>query len=157
MDQAAIIQARLGVIGKESGTSTGRVYVGEIFADDGRIYPYPNRQANPKVLTKSEHLFVGPGYLDWIALLTYNQTDNVIRVFDTDKADILTAEGHLIELHWGVHRSFSDPTFFKRGCYIELAGTETRVQAKYIENSQEPAVFGPAMGEGQIRNVAFTR
>jgi hypothetical protein len=156
LTQAAIIQARLGVIGKESGTTTGRVYVSEILSSDARIYPYPNRQANPKVLTKSEHLFVGPGHLDWIALLN-TTSDNVIRVFDTDKADILIAEGHLIELDGDVHRSFSDPTFFRRGCYVELAGASPRIQAKYIQNSDQPGVFGPAMDDGQIRNIAFTR
>jgi hypothetical protein len=156
LTQAEIIQARLGAIAKDSGTTTGRIYIGEVFSDDARVYPYPDRHANPKVLTKSEHLFVGPGHLDWIALLN-TTADNVIKVYDTDKADTLAAEGHRIELDGDVHRSFSDPTFFKRGCYVELAGTEPRVQAKYIENSDEPGVFGPVMDDGQIRNMAFTR
>jgi hypothetical protein len=156
LTQAAIIQGRLGVLGKESGTTTGRICIGEILSSDARLYPYPNRFANPKVLTKSEHLFVGPGHLDWIALMN-TTADNVVKVYDTDKADTLTAEGHLIEVSGDVHRSFSDPTFFKRGCYIELAGTTPRIQAKYIENSEEPGVFGPGMDDGQIRNMAFTR
>ena len=157
LDQGAITHARVGVIGVDAGTTAGRVYIGEVMADDARLYPHPVRNANPRTITKSQHLFVGPGYLDWAALVSSGDSDDVILLFDTDTADTNQAQAFKIELDWDVHTSFSTPTYFQNGCYVQLAGTNCRGQAKWVTDMGDyrPNVFSPMESEIALRRYAL--
>lgn len=163
LDQAAIIQARLGAMDVDAGTTKGRVYFSEIINHDdtaadvqggGRVYPENERWLNPRTFTKSGHFFVGPGHLDYIALASAS-ADNVIRCFDTDEGDVTPARSWVLELDPDAHTSINTPIWFKRGCYVQLSGSVPRVTAKWVENSEVPGVFGPiALSDAALRSLA---
>ena len=95
------------------------------------------------VFTKTGHAFVGPGHLDIAGLLT-DEANNVMRLWDTDKADTNATQGFVVELDiTGTFTLFSGPIKFNRGCYVELSGTDPRGQVFLTQSSDRPGVHGP--------------
>ncbi|ANS04543.1 hypothetical protein [uncultured Mediterranean phage] len=171
LNQAAIAQARLGAIGTDSGTTTGRIFIDRIVADDARIFPFGSRFVSPRIITLSEQLFVGPGWVD-VASLKSTASDNILRLYDTDnpKEDVeshaaggsLTSVAHeqsfLLELDPDAGRISDNPIRFNRGCYVRLEGTAPRAEISWVKNSQIPGVGGPrCLSDGSIRNHAMRR
>lgn len=141
LDQGAIIQARFGVIGPDAGTR-GTLLIDEIRADDARIYSYKERFPTAFTVTGSEHVFVGPGYIDSATLLTTGAS-NIMRLWDTDVANTDDTQGFLAELDLSAHTALEGPLYFDRGCYVQLSGTNPRGQVVLVRNSDKLGVLGP--------------
>lgn len=154
LDQGAITSGVIGVMGQDAGTTKGYVLFDDILADDAQIYPPVRRFTEDVVLTKSGHLFVGPGRLENVSLLSGAGTDNVLTVYDTDVAYTSDATAFKIELKNTANNELVDPAGvpvdFQRGCYIDLAGTNPRGLAKF---SMTPA-YG---SDGAIRSYGLRR
>lgn len=133
LDQAAITSGVVGVLSQDVGTTAGTVLFDSILADDARIYPITDRFPQTRLLTASEHLFVGPGELERISLLSGAGTDNVLTVYDTDLGVTLDATNIVDEIKNTANSQTVDremPLRFTRGCYVTLSGTNPRAVAK---------------------------
>lgn len=117
-------------------TTTGTILFDRFIFDDARIYPDRERFPRQMVLTKTGHVFVGPGYIESATLLTTGAS-NTMFLFDTDTANANDAQGRVVELDLSTHTSASGPWYFQRGCYVQLSGTNPRGQI------QLPAANGP--------------
>lgn len=155
LTQADINHFRLGAIGVDTDTTKGRIHYSELTLDDARVYPYPERFPANMTITKSQHAFVGPGAINLAALFTTN-SDNVLRIHDTDTGGDDYAQGLLVELDPDAHTSFSGELMFEKGCYVTLAGTNPRGQVGVVRFSETPGIFGPYTNEGMIRHVALS-
>lgn len=158
LDQGAIVHARFGIQGLDAGT-TGTVLIDDIIADDGKIYPYKERFPHVVTLTRSAHVFVGPGHIASAALLTTGAS-NVMRLWDTDVANTDAAQDFVAELDLNVHTSVQGPLKFERGLYVTLAGTDPRGQVMLVQDDETPGVVGPLyysergmIHYGQLRKV----
>lgn len=154
LDQGAIIQARLGVIDQDAGTTTGTVLFDDVITDDARIYMPTFRFPLSPILTKSGHAFVGPGYVDSANLYSGAGTDNVLALYDTDFGDINDASKLKFELKNTANSAMvgsnkTEPIYFRRGCYVSLTGTNPRGQLDI-----RPMVYG---SDGAIRNYGARR
>jgi hypothetical protein len=151
LDQAAIVNGRLGAIGPDAGTK-GTILFDRVIADDARIYPPKERFPVIVNLTESRHVFVGPGDIASAALLTVGAS-NVMRLWDTDVANIDDEQGFKTELNVDVHLAVEGPLHFDRGCYVQLSGTAPRGQVILVQDSDTLFVLGPLAytEEGIIR------
>jgi len=152
LDQGAIVQARLGAIGLDAGTTAGKIIFSEIFADSERFYPVPDRFEVSRVIAKSEHVFIGPGTVGSVALLSTDAGDKLL-VYDTDDyTNTPNAQDIKVELAVGNLTSFSGPLAFRKGCYVAVSGTNPRGQLIIDPNPLnrgEPLIL---QSEGVIRN-----
>ena len=119
--------------------------------DGARIGSGGMRFPHQVLLEKGGHVFLGHGVLDNVSLLSGAGTDNVLQVWDTDRAD--TTNGTmLLEL-----RNLSNnetpvdpagvPISMTKGCYISLTGEGPRAMVNIYR----------AVGyfsDGAIRNLA---
>lgn len=134
LDQAAIIQGRLGAMNIEAGTTRGHLLFGRVIVDDTRIYPVRNRFGNQRMLTRSGHAFLGPGYLQEVTLMSGAVDDNALICYDTDEANTNNPANIIVpELNNAVASSetvcYRVPIGqgeFQRGCYVALSGTNPR-------------------------------
>lgn len=126
LDQDATVDARFGAFGLDAGTN-GTILFDQIVLDDARIYSNRERFPTQKTFTKSGHFFVGPGTIDAAALLS-TTSGNIMRLYDTDTANVLDAQGFVVECDLAALPSFEGPATFQRGCYVELTGTNPRGQ-----------------------------
>ena len=125
-----------GVLGIQNhlGTTTGTILIDNFVMDDARLFP--RAIVNPEVvlMTKSGHVFVGPGEVDNISLLSGGGTDNVLAVFDTDSADTNDANNIGVELKNTADNELVDPAgtpiSIRRGAFVQLAGTNPRALVK---------------------------
>ena len=138
---AAVGSGTLGTQNTET-TTTGTLLFDEFVFDDAQIFPIKNRFSFDPVFTLSGHAFVGPGSIDGAALLT-SSGSNIMRLWDTDRADTNDAQGFLVELDESNRTSITGPLFFQRGCYVTLAGTNPRGQVFFHGNNLGPGHLGP--------------
>lgn len=135
LDQAAVIQARLGVMDQDAGTTHGFVLFDDVVADDtrlGNLYT-GDRWTRDVLLTKSGHVFMGHGKIDNVSLLSGASTDNICSLYDTDVASTLHGQlrGELKNTANNETVDTSDmPKEFQRGCYVVLSGTNPRALVK---------------------------
>lgn len=128
LDQAAIIQARMGVMGQDAGTTAGVVLFDEVIADDARIYGAGSvgRFVESVFMPGSGHVWVGHGRLENVTLST-GFTDNVLEIYDTDTGntnDISKRRVYLTTANQGeVVDPAGMPITLTRGCYVKLSGT----------------------------------
>ena len=151
---ANITSGVVGVLGQDAGTTAGTILFDSIITDDARIYPPASRFPTSQLLTKSGHLFVGPGRIDNVTMITGNATDNVVKVFDTDDGDTNDAGNVKSQLSNGVALESVDlpnlPVEIRRGAYISMSGT----------NPSALVQIGSAIGygsDGAIRNYGSRR
>ena len=152
LDQAAAVGT--GVFGTQNTLSTtvGTILLDDFVMDDARLYPNIERFPDTLTITKSGHLFVGPGWLSSAALLT-TTADGQANFWDTDTADVLEQQGSELELDIDTHTSFEGPLYFQRGCYVQLTGTSPRVQCMVVANNNTPGIVGClSYSENGIRN-----
>lgn len=125
-----------GVLGIQNhlATTTGTILIDNFVMDDLRLFP--RAIINPEVvlMTKSGHVFVGPGEVDNISLLSGGATDNVLAVFDTDSADTNDANNIGVELKNTADNELVDPAgtpiSIRRGAFVQLSGTDPRALVK---------------------------
>jgi len=140
LDVAAITSGVMGVIGQDAGTTAGHVLFDDVIADDARIFPPVRRWPLHRVITQSEHVFVGPGIVDSAELISGVATDNVLTLFDTDTADVNEANCFVLRLNNTANSELvpsgdlSNRQFI-RGCYAQLAGTNPRAVVNILRAS----------------------
>jgi len=133
-----------GVLGSQNtlATTLGAIYYDDFTMDDGRLYPYRERFPTAAQILKSQHVFIGPGYIDGAALLTLAGTDEKLILYDTDTATTNDAS-MVTELFATVQTSVSGPLYFERGCYAVLSGTNPRAIVYITKSSEKPGIHGP--------------
>lgn len=153
LDQGAITSGVLGVIYQDAGTTRGTVLFDEVVADDARIFPIVERFPQQVMLTQSGHVFVGAGEVEKIDLLSGAGTDNVLSVFDTDRAYVSDASAAVLELKNVANSErvgmWDEPIRLHRGCYVALSGTNPRAIVKIG--------FASSYSEGAIRQQGLAR
>ena len=129
LDQTAVTHGVLG-IQDHLATTTGVILLDSFVFDDARIYAPRRRYVDEVLMTKSGHLFVGPGIVNNTSLLSGAGTDCVLSVYDTDKADTNDASNILVELKNTANNEIVDPAGMpvrvRRGAYVTLSGTNPR-------------------------------
>ena len=134
LDQVAIIQGRLGAMNIDAGTTAGHLLFDRVIVDDTRIFPVRTRFGSKQMLTRSGHVFVGPGQLQEVTLMAGAATDNALICYDTDEADVDDPSNIIVpELRNAQGASdtvvYTVPWgqgWFQRGCYVALSGTNPR-------------------------------
>lgn len=140
-DHIAVTDGIFGLQDHDS-TTTGTILLDNFIQDDARLFPTPRYPLHP-VLTKSGHAFVGPGHLDIAGLLT-DEANNIMRLWDTDTANVDATQAFVVELDInGTFTSFAGPIKFQNGCYVELSGTDPRGEVILTQDSDRPGVLGP--------------
>jgi len=134
LDQGAITSGVVGVLGQDAGTTKGWLLFDDIIADDARIFPPTSRFPQQVLLTTSGHLFVGAGEIEKIDLLSGSATDNVLAIFDTDRAYTSDASNVVVEMKNVANNErvglWDTPIRVQRGAYVALSGTNPRALAK---------------------------
>lgn len=133
-----------GVLGTQLtlSTTTGTLYFDSFAMDDARIYPFQKRFPSQVNVTKSAHIFVGPGYVDGASLLT-STADNTMVLYDTDTAETAVAASTVANMDNAGISGVSGPIYFERGCYAAVAGTSPAGIVYLTQASEKPGVFGP--------------
>lgn len=123
LDQGAIVDAKIGVIGPDAGTS-GTILIDDIIADDARIFMDRDRfrQPNSQQTFATDHPMVGPGKFSvW---LTGTGTNAVLSIYDSDgvpsRLEPITIIRNLTA-NEGVPSH--DILEVKKGAYCVLSGT----------------------------------
>lgn len=154
LDQGVIVQARLGVVGQDAGTTKGTILLDWVITDDARLYPPATRWPTDVLLTKSAHVFVGQGEIENITLIAGAATDNVLEVYDTDNADVNDASDIRARLQNVTASEVVDvpgsDLLLERGCYVKLSGTAPRALVKICEATG----YG---SDGAVRTVGARR
>ncbi len=134
LDQGAITSGVVGVLSQAAGTTRGTILFDDIVVDDARIFPPLERFPQQVLLTASGHVFVGSGQIEKIDLLSGGATDNVLSVWDTDRAYTSDASGAVLELKNVANNErvgmWDEPAQVHRGCYVALSGTNPRALVK---------------------------
>jgi hypothetical protein len=156
LDQAAIIQGRFGTMGIDAGTTKGFVVMDDLIADEARLFPVSlsHRWTLNQLFTASGHAFVGPGRIDNLAGYAGAATDLVVTLFDTDTGDATEASRAVAELKNVSNNESVDkaapPFEFRRGCFVQLAGTTPRAQLMI----GRATAYG---SDGRVRQFGFDR
>lgn len=142
LDQGAITQGRFGVVGQDAGTTAGVLLMDDLIADDARIYWPAERFPSMVPINATGHIFVGPGSVEGLSLLTTTSGDN-IKLYDTDVAYTSDATSAVFEVDASNLVSMSGPVYFHRGCYAVVTGSSCRGQVFLTRNWQKPGVTPP--------------
>lgn len=158
LDQAALTQVSLGVVGQNAGVTGGIVLIDDVISDDTRIYgAFASRFNNTTSILKSQHLWVGPGELGDISLIS-GGTDNVLKVWDTDIASTNDPSRLKCELRTSTANEvvpyFGPPIKCTRGCYVEISGTASAGGPRAIATIKNAVGWGSA---GAVRNYGSKR
>lgn len=148
-----------GVLGTQNtlSTTSGTLLFKDFKFDDAQVFPPNKRWPEVVRITKTAHAFVGPGYIDTATLLSATGT---MDVYDTDTANTNDASAKRIQLDTaGNFVSHDTPTYFERGCYVVLAGTNPVGEVRLTTWPQYPGQRGPTayFSEGAIRSYALRR
>lgn len=150
LDQGAITD---GVFGTQNtlASTTGTMLFDQFVFDDTRIYPIVDRYPMHFEMTKSGHVFVGPGIIDNISLQAGAGTDNVLTIYDTNRGNTNDALKVGVELKNVTNSDIVDPAGMPvkvtRGAYVSLTGTNPRAMV----NIHYAAAYGSS---GAVRAVA---
>ena len=123
LDQGAIVNARIGAIGPDAGTS-GTLLFHRVMADDTRIFPEVERfnSSNIRCTAANNHPIVGPGR--FAIAVTGTGTDAVATVYDTDGVPSeLTPAVRLRNVSANEMVPGHDIFEVKHGAYLVLSGT----------------------------------
>lgn len=142
LDQGAITQGRFGVVGQDAGTTAGVLLMDDLIADDARVYWPAERFPSMVPINATGHIFVGPGSVEGLSLLTTTSGDN-IKLYDTDVAYTSDATSAVFEVDASNLVSMSGPVYFHRGCYAVVTGSSCRGQVFLTRNWQKPGVTPP--------------
>lgn len=147
-----------GVLGTQDtlSTTTGYLFMDAFVFDDARIGMMRDRYPDTVMVTKSCHLGVGMTDVLNVTLLPGTGTNSVVKVWDTDSADVsdennvdaflfnLTASEPPIDLA-------DVPMVCRRGVYVELSGTAPRALV-HIGKSQGWGSHGRVRQHGYSRS-----
>lgn len=141
LGQGGVTTGNFGIQGQLS-TTTGTVLLDNFIFDDAQVFPERRYPTSP-IFTKSQHAFVGPGWISSATLLT-NESSNIMKLYDTDSANTNEFGQAVLEFDvGGTSNSFQGPLYFQRGCYVELSGTAPRGQVFLDDPNLDPGVASP--------------
>lgn len=127
-NQAAAVGA--GVLGPQNmlSTTTGTLLFDQFIFDDAQIFPIARRFPETLTLFKTGHVFVGPGRIDNLTLISGDTTvDNTVELWDTDTADTNDASSMKVGLAHTAASEIVDPAGMPveitRGAYVVITGT----------------------------------
>jgi hypothetical protein len=136
VDQAAFTQLRMGIMGKDAGTTAGHVFFDAVVGHTAQIGG--NRARNQEVMgvTKSIFLAQGPGRVDEYTLGTGAGQDDHMTLYDMDKLPLLAGTPQLGPSLGGSapFQSVIGPRrkiYFNRGLYVVVSGTSPRGSIKF--------------------------
>lgn len=127
LNQGAIESVELGIENQLS-TTTGTFLYDEYIHDDARVYPITERFPKVRRVTTSGHVFVGRGEFT-VTTLDGGSGDGVVTVYDTDRADTNDYSNVVAEVREQTadeQKESLDVHTVHRGCYVNLAGTNTQ-------------------------------
>lgn len=142
LDHAAVVGK--GVLGSQDtlATTLGAIYYDQFVQDDTRVYPFRERFPFATTIVKTQHIFVGPGYIDGAVLSSILTGDESFILYDTDVANTNDVSP-VIELTSANQTSGSGAIRFDRGCYAVMGGTNPRGIVYVTQTSEKPGVRGP--------------
>ncbi len=76
LNQAAITQASLGVLGQDAGTTAGHIFFDNFVADDARVYPMRDPNQHIVTITKSGHVALGSGSIQEYSLVRFGNNQS---------------------------------------------------------------------------------
>ncbi len=116
-----------------------------------RFFPEKNRFSTTKVLTKSGHVFVGPGTIKRLTAVDTGTGDVVVEIFDTDTAQAYMSNKKVTLAPLTSETiTMNDSIEVIRGCYVQIAGTDPEAT---LEFNRAPNWFS----DGNIRQYAHRR
>ncbi len=126
LDQGAIVDAKLGIIGLDAGT-IGTLLFDSVVADDTRLHPLKDRftGTNHWAHAAQDFPLIGPGKFS--AAITGTGTNAVLSIYDTDRA--LTDETPIAVLRNLTANEFipgHDIFEVKHGAFITQTGTNVQ-------------------------------
>lgn len=146
-----------GVLGSQDtlSTTTGKYYIDQFAFDDASVKKFADRYPETILIYKSQHVALGESELLNVTLEQGAGTDNVLKIYDTDKAD--TSDEHNL-VAWLYNLTASEPPVdladvpvcVKRGAYVQLTGTSPRA---LIHIGKSQGYFSA----GRIRQHGSTR
>jgi hypothetical protein len=166
LTQIAVTDAEFGVIGQDAGTTAGKLIFGPIVFDNARVgNPYPRYSPN-RILTSSQHVFVGPGTVSRAEIVSTANNQTLI-MYDTDTgnttAGIPVAQLDAALLDTGT-RVISDPLYFQKGCYAVVSGGNATDYAKCrisvargIEGIHTPIAHSLMQSDSSVIRYAMER
>lgn len=133
-----------GVLGSQDTLSTtlGTIYYDQFVMDDARIYPFREQFPSAFHLTKTSHVFIGPGHIDGATLPVISGNNETLILYDTDSANTNDA-APVVDLSAVGQTSESGPVWFERGCYAVLGGTNPRGLVYLTRSNEKFGVKGP--------------
>ena len=149
-DHIAVEDGLFGVQDQET-TTTGTILFDNFIQDDARIFA-KQRYPLVKLLTKTEHVFVGPGWIEDIRLLSSANTNNALTVFDTDEAYTSDASNIVAEIKNTINSEtvpLHDRVYVRKGAYVQLAGTQPRATLR--------VGIVPTYNDAAVRNLGLRR
>lgn len=123
-----------GILGTQNtlSTTTGTLLFDQFIFDDLQVYPIRQRFPQSVHMTESGHAFVGQGVIENVTLVSSANTDNTLRVYDTDRATVTGESNRVVSLANTANNEIVDPAGMpitvQRGAYIELGGTDPQAQ-----------------------------
>ena len=159
ISNASITSGIVGTVGIDAGTTRGVILFDEIISDDARIFGPEHRFPYTVVMTKSGHVFGGPGVIDNITLLSATgQTDNALAVYDTDLGNTDDYGNRVVALHNTAGGEVVDPAGMpvevRHGAYVELTGTAAATGPQALVTIKRAVAYG---SDGAIRNYGLRR
>lgn len=146
----AVEDGLFGVQDQES-TTVGTFLFDNFVQDDARVFPTRDQFPNEVLITADRHVFVGPGRIDNITLMSGGATNNVVTVFDTDEALTTDASNIVVELKNTANNEMVDPAgmpvHVQRGAYVVMTGTEPRA---LVQIGNAP-MYGKSMKDYGLR------
>ena len=147
-----------GIVGANPGAAftptAGTLLIDQVIGhvDGARIGSGGKRFPQQVLMEKGGHVFVGSGIIDNVSLLSGGAADNVLQVWDTDRADTTNGTMKLEMKNLTPSETPVDPAgvpiSVTKGCYISLAGTNPRAMVSVYR----------AVGyysDGAIRDAAY--
>ena len=153
MTNIAVTHGVLGVQDK-LGTTVGTMLMDNFVMDDLRIWPDKDRFSTTRQITKSQHLFVGPGSVDNVTVFDAGgDATATLEIFDTDTAQshALRSKGYIQSEANEDAQDFSTVPFnVTRGCYVSLGGTTSKAWVSFTPGANW-------YSDGNIRRFAQRR
>jgi len=131
----------VGVFAQDAGTTAGTVLIDQVISSQtdntstrigsgGKRFPKTVLLEAAPAGTTGHHAFVGHGVVDNVSLLSGNAVDNVLQLWDTDRADTTNGTMKLELRNLTALETPIDPAGvpidFTKGCYVRLSGTTPR-------------------------------
>ena len=155
---ATITSGIVGTVGIDAGTTRGVILFDEIIADDARIFGPEHRFPETVVMTKSGHVFGGPGVIDNATLISGGGTDATLAIYDTDLGNTDDYSNRVLQLHNTANDEIVDPAGMpaevRHGAYVALAGTANANGPQAIIKIKRAVAYG---SDGAIRNYGLRR